>query len=1206
VEPAVEVATLVVSYLWALRTLFPEKIFVRDFAREPDPLSLKTIAERILVRGRGEDGEPALDFALLTRLQMLASRLPEQAWNPRATRDGGTQPVDASDLDEMITNASLNRLKRPAKEQGFRELMKYGVDVLNTTAVDDDYRHAAESCLADFARHAELLVKRFPDWQIREMRDDDPRDTEVRFTRETLTEKIAMAMVREGLLKSVSLELDYKPIVLRALRQTADLPDLLSDAEYPRQLIARLEREERALPFSLVQHCEIDEIEQSRKLRRGEEPPRYEPTLAAHRAYERCFLGLALSGGGIRSATFALGVLQGLSNKGWLPHIDYLSTVSGGGYIGSWLIAWIKRRGSVRAVQESMRGYSSNGYTNQPASGRNPDPASEHVRPIRLLREYSNYLTPVSGVFTADTWTLLSIWLRNTSLNLLTMTLFLTALLIAPQTLGLGFIGWDLRASVLSSWVCVWLASFLIGLNLRSFDESATPSDGKPGRRRFGSIPAKSSERGDTSLLVITTIVLPGLAASFFATRALWAFDIGGANTVEVFLASFIPLSSGIAITVLVGRPLLAAPHGFRRFQLSPRRRIVRNLRGYARSIAWGAVASSVGALALMQFYQYVFPILHSDSRRGAWIALALGPATVQAVLGGVIVLYLGLEGRDASEEHREWWSRLGAWLALTGIGWCVLALVSFFAPYAVAVAGLYAGTLGIGWTAFTALGAYLGASGKSNGVNLPLDKKLVSWLVISLAPYMFMIGFLITVAVLGHAMLYLLQDRPLPFTLDRYVDTYWAFLDPSSAVAALVCAGLLGAATLLASRVDVNDFSMHHFYKNRLVRAYLGASRARIHRRPNAFTGFDMHDDIKLWRFRHDDRPLPSDATSDCRAGYAGPFPIINTTLNLTSGDELAWQERKGQSFVFTPIYSGYDFTTKQTAHGEKVSAQFGHRPTRLFGNGEGTDGADSGLGIGTAVAISGAAANPNAGYHTSPAVAFMLTLFNARLGWWMGNPRLQKWKRQSPRFGLAYLASELFGFSGVHRQYINLSDGGHFENLGLYELVRRRCRCIIVCDGEQDDRYAFNGLAGAIRKCRVDFGVVIELPTKPIEPMKKAARDSRRHAVVGTITYPGQRPGVIIYLKASVTGDEPPDVREYRHRHPEFPHQATGDQFFDESQFESYRALGQHVADEIFPDWDPPRDQQQCAQLESLVAEVVTRCRLTAVGPSVRREQP
>jgi hypothetical protein len=286
---------------------------------------------------------------------------------------------------------------------------------------------------------------------------------------------------------------------------------------------------------------------------------------------------------------------------------------------------------------------------------------------------------------------------------------------------------------------------------------------------------------------------------------------------------------------------------------------------------------------------------------------------------------------------------------------------------------------------------------------------------------------------------------------------------------------------------------------------------------------------------------------------------------MNTTAGDELAWQERKGQSFVFTPLYCGFDFATKQTIVSEKMAAQFAYRPTRFFAHHGGS--VDTSISIGTAMAISGAAANPNAGYHTSPAVAFLLTIFNARLGWWIGNPLLPSWTRPSPPVGLFYLLSELFGFSGVKRAFVNLSDGGHFDNMGLYELVRRRCRFIIVCDAEQDDRYSFNGIAGAIRKCRVDFGVVIELPTSGIVP-KKGSRSSV-HVAIGSINYPGQGYGTLVYLKASLTGDEPSDVLEYCKRHHEFPHQTTADQFFDESQFESYRALGQHIADQTFRNW-------------------------------------
>jgi hypothetical protein len=366
----------------------------------------------------------------------------------------------------------------------------------------------------------------------------------------------------------------------------------------------------------------------------------------------------------------------------------------------------------------------------------------------------------------------------------------------------------------------------------------------------------------------------------------------------------------------------------------------------------------------------------------------------------------------------------------------------------------------------------------------------------------------------------------------------------------------------------------MHHFYRNRLVRAYLGASRSPRHRSPNAFTGLDLDDDVKLWRFQTRDPSTENDVSSDCRGGFVGPYPIINATLNTSSGEDLAWQSRKGQSFVFTPLYSGFDFAVKQAALPERTRSQFAYQRSERYGHAPGPAtfsgrSVEGGLDIGTAIAISGAAANPNAGYHTSPGVAFLLTVFNARLGWWMGNPRMDQWQEASPRQGLFYLMSELFGYAGTTRKYVNLSDGGHFDNLGLYELVRRRCQYIIISDAEQDEGYAFEGIANAIRRCRVDFGVVITLQTSGVNPADEKTM-STVHAAVGTISYPGvEECGRLIYLKASVTGDEPIDVLEYRRRFAGFPHQSTGDQSFDESQFESYRMLGLHIADVTMSPW-------------------------------------
>ena len=372
--------------------------------------------------------------------------------------------------------------------------------------------------------------------------------------------------------------------------------------------------------------------------------------------------------------------------------------------------------------------------------------------------------------------------------------------------------------------------------------------------------------------------------------------------------------------------------------------------------------------------------------------------------------------------------------------------------------------------------------------------------------------------------------------------------MNPAVPIALFIALLVTGYA--LASRFNVNEFSMHNFYRNRLVRAYLGASRERRTRRPNPFTGFDELDDIALAKLRVSEN-------------YFGPFPIVNAAVNITKGQDLATQERMAESFSFTPLRCGFDFFRPQPQPSRSELARYGYQEP------EWTEfNAKQGARLGTTMAISGAAVSPNMGYHSKPVVAFLLSLFNVRLGFWVRNPANRETTgRQAPELGPLYLFRELLGSMDVRSTYLNLSDGGHFENIGLYELVRRRCRFIIVSDAEQDGEFGFGGMGSAIRKCRNDFGVEISIDLKSLCP--KESEISPNHFAVGTIRYPEDpdKLGYVLYLKASITGDEPGDVLEYRNRFKDFPHQSTLNQFFTESQFESYRALGYHIATQAVP---------------------------------------
>ena len=148
------------------------------------------------------------------------------------------------------------------------------------------------------------------------------------------------------------------------------------------------------------------------------------------------------------------------------------------------------------------------------------------------------------------------------------------------------------------------------------------------------------------------------------------------------------------------------------------------------------------------------------------------------------------------------------------------------------------------------------------------------------------------------------------------------------------------------------------------------------------------------------------------------------------------------------------------------------------------------------------------------------------------------------------------------THR-WVNVSDGGHIENLAGIELLRRHCRYVILGDGEADPEHRFNGLATLIRSARIDLGIHVDIDVDALRLDER--RRSARHWAVGRIHYPGEtEPGHLLYLKSSVTGDEDEVIREYRHGQPSFPHESTADQFFDEGQFEAYRSLGQHVGEE------------------------------------------
>jgi hypothetical protein len=338
---------------------------------------------------------------------------------------------------------------------------------------------------------------------------------------------------------------------------------------------------------------------------------------------------------------------------------------------------------------------------------------------------------------------------------------------------------------------------------------------------------------------------------------------------------------------------------------------------------------------------------------------------------------------------------------------------------------------------------------------------------------------------------------------------------------------------------IDVNNNSLHGFYRDRLSEAYL----------------FEVLGDDKE-PVSNDTQKL-SDLNEKSRAA---PYHLINVALNLQGRSPNAACSRDADFFFFSKYYTG--------------SVSTGYCETRLL------EECDPHLDLGTAMAISGAAAAPNMGTTTFKPLAFIMTMLNIRLGYWLPNPLFlaseTKGLRASllknalfrrilmPTVGPIYLLKELISRLHESSTYVNVSDGGHVENLAIYELLRRRCRYIIACDAEADPNMTFGGLATLQRYAQIDLGITFDFD---LDELRRGDNGfSRNHCMLAKIYYPEGETGFLLYLKSSLTGDEEEYIKEYRASHPTFPHQTTADQFFDEAQFEAYRALGFHIVDGLF----------------------------------------
>lgn len=804
--------------------------------------------------------------------------------------------------------------------------------------------------------------------------------------------------------------------------------------------------------------------------------------------------GLALSGGGIRSATLSLGTLQALAQAQVLLQFDYLSTVSGGGYAGSFLGSLLMpqrtRQGEDGgATDAELMAGAQAGLTHLRATEQNDNAAqTTATRPISWLRHSGRYLAPNGG---GDVWYAFTMWLRN--------------LLAVHYVLGLSL-------------VCLLV---LLGLANEAMQPLLTAA------LQQGGIQAEPGWNPGLlfallALLVLALALLP-LGIAYWYTEMPKSQQPGW--LAGVWTRTFV-------VGALMGPALWAAWRFW----------------GQSMPLAWQDLGvQAIAAWLLLAALWYLAAWTHSclsaplahpmnamqvtRTRLTRWLSLALGSATGLAVIAGVMVVCQWL----LQQLQLHPWHGMGAaglTTALLGV-WKLVPkkIPGLGQPQALQWLPLLgAVALGIllilGWGMVAALLVGGNAAG-------------VSWfIVLSLFPFAYVTG------------------------------ESFQFLNLST---------------------------IQNLYTARIVRAYLGATNSD---RARASGGQDMtephvNDDLSLARYYGSQQ-----STGKPQLASLAPLHLINITINETVAPKgsLVNQDRKGVPLTVTP--DGYlvngKFHLRHAAHGHS-----------------GTD--FELMSLGRWIGISGAAFAPGLGRGTRAELSMLMVLANVRLGYWwkasVAAMRAAGQSRQWPFSTQLHLWRELRAhFYGQADSHWYLSDGGHFENTGVYELLRRRLDFILALDNGADPSYQFADIANLMRLASVDLGASFTPLTGAGLKQKLGDSSAARLADLlgdphGFASDPGQASHFLmayqvslpptddfaahttslLWIKPRLTQESSLDLRQYQATHPAFPQESTADQFFDDQQWESYRKLGQQAGQALI---DPAlRQDARDGALETLL---------------------
>ncbi|MEP6833862.1 MAG: hypothetical protein ABJB74_10725 [Gemmatimonas sp.] len=836
----------------------------------------------------------------------------------------------------------------------------------------------------------------------------------------------------------------------------------------------------------------------------------------------RTLVGLALSGGGIRSATSCLGVLQSLSQLNVLPLIDYVSSVSGGGYMASCLTSLLSLN-DTRLPTNPSENPTAKGelhefeYRDRPAfatdwpkfpfrDDRDETPTSRRAAEVvAQLRTHGNFLIARRGVLTRDTLRAVGNVLTGVVFHVAGFLLFLfgvTALYLATVQV----LSPDIKSALTAP---------------RIVQDVVTPgqprfADGLTVRKRVASFPCDSAVETckETTEEVLSgpdlaTWIRYEIDMMTLAPRRVFTHALDAAALRVSVLAA---IAMGVLLTLMALGIVRIALDTFRNSKL-----LADPQPGEAdedvfdKSVLWaiGVLAFAVVLTSTFMWKQSAMPFV-PNRLIALWLPLlTLGGARVVAFLLAIILPQF-LPTKQWDRRFRTLWGGYQAILVYS-IWASVIFLLLAPVMFALAEKGP---TLAIS-AVMSLLVTRLLTSKNAPTKRIPAGLLHAS-LAVAVSATMLLGVLTFGAAIIRNSS----PDQAFTITFATFVIVF-----------------------ALGWLVDMNKLSLHYFYRDRLAETYLLSELKDSKRRHWTF-----RDSMSLPL-----RSLHGDPVGEHQGTWrnTSPYHLISCAINLAGSRDLTRKDRKSGYWLFSKLFCG--------------SVHTGFRPTAIYRKGE--------TKLGRALAISGAAASPGMGFHTFFAQAFATALFNVRLGYWTENPRSRRSqvRREGRIFWPAYLWREVTMQTTDNNALVNLSDGGHTgDNVGIYPLLQRRCKVIIAIDAEQDASLTFGSFTEALRHAYVDEGINVDIDLSMIRP-DKVTGYSRSHCAVGRILYPDRKDQAswLIYVKNSLTGDEPEPVLNYKSAAPAFPHETTADQFFTDAQFESYRALGAHIAKSVFAQW-------------------------------------